>query len=314
MDPSRRRPGGTGCREPADPSRRSAGGTGCREPTDAPAPAVSFDLDGVVMRGPWSSAIQPRIWEHLGRSTSLAHLAAEQREQQVWQAVRAEHDRRLAARDFVGAWNWQAIYDDVSRELGGEPVPDLPTIVREACQLEDTISLLPGAWTGLQRLAAAGLRIVATTNGYHAYQWPVLESLGVADFFEAVVTPDVAGFAKPDPRVFGVISGLRAHVGDILLHDILGANLAGLDSIWLQPALPDAFAPVAPRERPAAPGFATYLAESLDTSRYRRFHPEATAEACTPSAVVRDVDEAASVLLASMTAWRMPSDPREPSR
>jgi FMN phosphatase YigB (HAD superfamily) len=278
---------------------------------DVPAagPAVSFDLDGVIMRGPWSSAIQPRIWEHLGRSASLAHVAAEQRDQQIWQAVRTEHDRRLAAGDFVGAWHWQGIYDTVSRDLGGDPVPDLPTIVREACRIEDSIALLPGAWTGLQRLTAAGLRIIATTNGYHAYQWPVLESLGVADFFAAVVTPDVAGYAKPDPRIFGVIPGLRAHVGDILTHDVLGANLAGLDSIWLAPDLPDALARLAPRERPAGPGFTEFLTERLEASRYRAFHPEATPAACTPRAVVRDVDEAAGVLLDSIAAWTTTSPP-----
>jgi hypothetical protein len=64
-------------------------------------PAVSFDLDGVIMRGPWSSAIQPHIWAHLARSPGLAHLAEEAREREVWQAVRAEHDRRLAKGDFV---------------------------------------------------------------------------------------------------------------------------------------------------------------------------------------------------------------------
>jgi FMN phosphatase YigB (HAD superfamily) len=255
------------------------------------------------MRGPWTSTIQPRIWAHLAGSTGLAHLAEEQREQEIWRAVRGEHDRRLAAGEFVAAWNWQDIYEEVSRGFAGQPVPDVATIIREACRLEDTIALLPGAWTGLQRLVREGVRVVAVTNGYHAYQWPVLETLGVATFFEAVITPDVAGFAKPDPRVFGLIPGLRAHVGDVLLHDVLGANLAGLTSIWLHTDLPEPIAALAPRERASAPGFATFLTETLDASRYRRFHPEASPAACTPDVVVRDVDEAAEVVLACMPAW-----------
>jgi putative hydrolase of the HAD superfamily len=262
-----------------------------------PAPAVSFDLDGVVMRGPWTSTIRPRIWAHLARSTALAHLVDEQREQEIWRAVRAEHDRRLAAGEFVAAWNWQAIYEEVSRGLDGEPVPDVATIVREACGLPDTIALLPGAWTGLQRLVREGVRLIAITNGYHAYQWPVLETLGVANFFESVITPDVAGFAKPDPRIFGLVPGLRAHVGDLLLHDVLGANLAGLTSIWLHAELPEEVAGFEPRDRPSAPGFAAFLAAALEASRYRQFHPEATPEACTPDVVVRDVEEAADVIL-----------------
>jgi putative hydrolase of the HAD superfamily len=265
--------------------------------------AVSFDLDGVVMRGPFVAAVRPRIWEHLSRSAGLAHLAAEQREQQVWLAVRGEHDRRLGVNDHVGAWNWQAIYDEVSRGFGGEAVPDLATIVREACQVADTIALLPGAWSGLERLAAAGLRLVATTNGYRMYQWPVLEKLGVAEFFEAVITPDEAGYAKPDPRIFAGVQGLVAHVGDLLLHDVLGANLAGLRSIWLDADLPDEFRAFTPLERPTAPGFAAYLARSVEESRYRRFHADVSVEQCTPTAVVRDVDEAASVVLESIGAW-----------
>jgi FMN phosphatase YigB (HAD superfamily) len=272
------------------------------------APAVSFDLDGVIMRGPWSSTIRPRIWAHLALSPELAHLAEEQREQHIWQAVRAEHERRLAERDFVGAWNWQHIYEEVNRGLRGEPVPDVATIVRAACQVENAIALLPGAWTGLQRLVREGVRLIATTNGYHAYQWPVLEQLGVAEFFEAVVTPDVAGFAKPDPRIFGVVPGLRAHVGDILMHDVLGANLAGLDSVWLHAELPDEFVALAPRDRPSAPGFVAFLTEALEASRYRPFHPEATPESCMPDVVVRDVDEAADVLLASIGVWTSASE------
>jgi FMN phosphatase YigB (HAD superfamily) len=181
-------------------------------------------------------------------------------------------------------------------------VPDVATIVREACQIEDAIALLPGAWTGLQRLASAGIRLVATTNGYHAFQWPVLERLGVADFFEAVVTPDVAGFAKPDPRVFGVVPGVQAHVGDVLLHDVLGANLAGIEAIWLDDKLPEALSALSPRQRTVAPGFDAYLRSTFEQSRYRAFHPEATLALCTPTAVVRDVEEAADLVLTSIGA------------
>jgi FMN phosphatase YigB (HAD superfamily) len=267
------------------------------------APTVSFDLDGVVMRGPFASAIRPRISEHLGRSAALSHLAGEDLEKHIWRAVRHEHDRRYVSDDNVGAWNWQAIYDQVSHALGCEPMPDLTELVREGCQREGAVALLPGARRGLERLTQAGVRLVAITNGYYDYQWPVLEKLGVAEFFEVVITPDVAGFAKPDPRVFGQVPGLRAHVGDLLMHDILGANRAGLYAIWVQPELPAELVELGPTERVSAPGFATYLRDTLDKSAYRRFHPEATVHTCSPAAVVRDVDEAASVVLDSIAEW-----------
>src|ERR1700737_4409299 len=113
-----------------------------RSPADSSgrhSSVVSFDLDGVIIRGPFNSAVRPRITEHLGRSSGLAHLAAEERELHIWKAVRDEHDRRQSAADFVGAWNWQAIYDSVSRGFGGEPLPDLARIVRESCLVEGAI-------------------------------------------------------------------------------------------------------------------------------------------------------------------------------
>lgn len=259
--------------------------------------AIGFDLDGVIMRGPWLREVRPRVWSHLLSTPGVAHIEAEERERRVTDAVLSAHLQRLTDREFVQAWNWDAIYAEVAHGLGGEPLPALAGIVRECCQLEDAVALLPGAKEGLERVVAAGLRAVAVTNGYYAYQWPVLEALGVASLFESVVTPDVAGFAKPDPRIFGGIEGIAAHIGDVLLHDVLGANLAGLVSVWLQPELPDEFRSVAPAERPSAAGFTEYLAEVLERSRYRRYHPEGTLEACMPAVVALDVDEAAQALL-----------------
>jgi FMN phosphatase YigB (HAD superfamily) len=258
---------------------------------------VSFDLDGVLIRGAFATGLRPRIWSHLAGTPGLAHLAQEDADRRVEEAIRAAHDRRLAAGELVAAWDWDAIYAEVAHELGGQPIPDLRCWVLEACQRPNTIALLPGAREALERLKAAGLGIVAITNGYAMFQVPALEALDVAELFQAIVTPEVAGFAKPDPRMFQSVPRLAAHVGDMLLHDVLGANLAGLDAVWLQPDLPDRFAALAPRRRPAAPGFASYLADVLERSPYRPYHPEATLERCTPTAVVRDLAEATSVLL-----------------
>jgi len=259
--------------------------------------AIGFDLDGVIMRGPWQRAVRPRVWSHLAAAPAIAHLAAEERERRVTDAVQRAHQQRLEDQEFVEAWNWDAIYAEVAQDFGGEALPKLAGIVRESCQLNDSIALLPGARTGLERIRAAGLRIAAISNGYYAYQWPVLEALGVADLFERVVTPDQAGYAKPDPRIFHCVQGLVAHIGDILLHDVLGANLAGVCSVWLQPELPDELRQAAPEERARWPGFREHLDEVLEGSRYRRFHPEGTLETCMPDVVAVDVDEAAAAVL-----------------
>ena len=58
--------------------------------------------------------------------------------------------------------------------------------------------------------------------------------------FEAIITSAGCGFRKPDERIFrlaldtlGVLPEQAAMVGDTLEADILGANQAGLYSIWI---------------------------------------------------------------------------------
>ena len=114
--------------------------------------AIGFDLDGVIMRGPWQRAVRPRVWSHLAAAPAIAHLAAEERERRVTDAVQRAHQQRLEDQEFVEAWNWDAIYAEVAQDFGGEALPKLAGIVRESCQLNDSIALLPGARTGLERI------------------------------------------------------------------------------------------------------------------------------------------------------------------
>jgi phosphoglycolate phosphatase len=57
----------------------------------------------------------------------------------------------------------------------------------------------PGALEGLQRFAARGLRMVCLTNKPGAFARPLLESKGLAPFFEQVFGGDAFARKKPDP-------------------------------------------------------------------------------------------------------------------
>ncbi len=109
-------------------------------------------------------------------------------------------------------------------------------------------------------------------------------------------TPDHAGFAKPDPRIF-TLAGSSIHVGDTLLHDVLGPRLAGVTAIWLDAHLPDEIRAQPIRERVPQPAFRTYLEGVFETVPFRRFHPEATVATCTPDVVVANVLEAARAIV-----------------
>ncbi len=260
-------------------------------------PLVSFDLDGVIMQNPFEAGVEPRILAHLRESPALRDLHPEEADRQARTALRNEWGRRAAGGEWVDLYDWDSIYTEVSRGFGGEPAPDVAALVEEFCGVEGMVYLLPGARTGLDRLLREGFRMVALTNGYYAYQWPVLHALGVAHDFERVVSPEAAGYAKPDPRLFDSVPGLLAHVGDSLVWDVLGANQAGIFSVWLDAGLPPELRALPIEERSGDERFPAHLDASLHLTKYRRYHPEATLANCAPDAVVVDVDEAAEVLI-----------------
>lgn len=261
--------------------------------TSHPPPVVSFDLDGVLIRNPFELGVEPFVRRHIHGTSSLRDLAAGEAHEQIDNAVRAAWHQRMAAGEFVAAFDWDAIFNEVSERFGGAEVADVTGLVERFVAEPGMIALLPGALEGLERLRSQGVRMVAMTNGYSKYQVPVLRTLGIDTFFETVVSPERVGYAKPHRGIFGAVPGLFAHVGDTLPHDVLGANQFGLHSVWLRPDAPDSVAGPEPdravlRERVAA---------ALERDAFRFHHLEASIEACTPDAVARDADEAARHVL-----------------
>jgi putative hydrolase of the HAD superfamily len=267
--------------------------------------SVSFDLDGVLMQNPFLRGVFPHVRRHMRGSARLRDLSPEEADDLIDQAVREAWSERMLAGKFVDAYDWDAIYRDVSDAFGVGAVGDVAELVARYCREPGMIELLPGAEEALRLLQGAGHRLVAITNGYYVYQWPVLEALGIAPFFEEVFTPDRVGLAKPDPAIFER-SGSDVHVGDTLLHDVLGPHLAGVASVWVHAGLPEAIRAIPVRERARHASFREYLRQVFESVPFRRFHPEADLENCTPAFVVADALEAARVIVGG--ALR-PSDP-----
>jgi len=78
------------------------------------------------------------------------------------------------------------------------------------------------------------------TNGADVQQRGKLERMGIADRFEVILSSEVAGLGKPDPRIFvQAAARLNAapdrcvHVGDDWMRDVEGARGAGFRAVWL---------------------------------------------------------------------------------
>jgi putative hydrolase of the HAD superfamily len=101
--------------------------------------------------------------------------------------------------------------------------------------------LMAGSLELLQALRA-DYRLGIISNGVIANQTRKLRSAGIEDYFEDLVTLDLAGHAKPDPRIFqfalaraGVDAHDAMHIGDSYPGDVLGAHQAGLSVIFFNP-------------------------------------------------------------------------------
>lgn len=100
----------------------------------------------------------------------------------------------------------------------------------------------PGTAPALGRLrdAGIGLGVVSNSDGRVA---EALAAVGLADYFGVVVDSQLAGFEKPDPRIFlPALAALRVdpaealYVGDLYEVDVVGARRAGMTAVLLDPA------------------------------------------------------------------------------
>ncbi len=109
--------------------------------------------------------------------------------------------------------------------------------------------LMPGAAALLRDLHGRfGLHII--TNGFDEVQHVKLQSSGIAQYFEQVLTSEKVGAHKPDQRIFTeALRRARTHadeslmVGDNAGTDMLGARNAGWDQVhYAAETEPDALA------------------------------------------------------------------------
>jgi len=257
---------------------------------------VTFDLDGVLMQNPFRRGVFPHVVRALEpyASSIAARETGTDPKRLVLQLIIDEARQRLQAGRMVEAYDWDDIVGRVAEDLacragaleaqsvalsgapsGVPPVthpdvlPEIPhfdiaALVRHYCTVPGMIARLEGAYETLDALKGAGYTLAVVTNGYLKYQAPVLDALGLIDFFSAITTPEQAGAAKPMPGIFRTAwAGWREgrnmpiHVGDDIIHDAWGAKQAGGYSVWLRPDIPHSLRGLLPEDRPFATDFAS---------------------------------------------------------
>jgi len=197
----------------------------------APIRAITLDLDDTLWPVDAVIARAERIlqeWmEHNAPGTARALPPAEfllYRRALAMELPRLAHDyttlRREALKRAFGVYG------------------DDPALADAAMQVfltaRNQVELYPDALDALPRLAAR-YPVVALTNGNAD-----VERIGIHGYFAGVVSPRVAGMAKPDARIFHLACTLAGHAPQQVLHvgddtelDIRGAHGAGVRTAWI---------------------------------------------------------------------------------
>jgi putative hydrolase of the HAD superfamily len=108
----------------------------------------------------------------------------------------------------------------------------------DATFFEDA-TLFPGALDALTELRGRGMKMGCVTNGRDFMQRAKIEALGLAPFFDVIITSGGYGVKKPDPAIFtAAMVALDAMATDCIFcgdnprADIEPARALGMRTIW----------------------------------------------------------------------------------
>jgi HAD superfamily hydrolase (TIGR01662 family) len=141
----------------------------------------------------------------------------------------------------------QTTFSLLKKVLSQKGIINIPeTVLRSALEAMYAVTqqnwyLEDDAISTLETLTSTGhhLGLISNTSDDNNVQ-KILDQWGLRAYFETIVTSAALGIRKPDVRIFKLAMDQMhtqpnavAMVGDTLEADVLGANQAGLYSIWI---------------------------------------------------------------------------------
>jgi REG-2-like HAD superfamily hydrolase len=197
--------------------------------------ALLFDAGATLFRERSSrAAIYAEVARRHGLRFEEAAVAA------AMQAVHAELPREIdGAFRYSRPW-FERFIVEVFGKLGARPLPpELPAELFARWRSAATFRLFDDVVPTLDELGRRGLALAVLSNWSDTLP-ELLEGLGIAGRFRAVVVSSIERLEKPDPALFGrALARLGAapeetlHVGDRPREDVEGAQSARIAAVLL---------------------------------------------------------------------------------
>lgn len=203
--------------------------------------AVTFDVTHTLIHCPRLGEIYAEVLNRHGVGVSAAEAGRLVR--LVWQelacAADPSRDRFTSHPEGPTGW-WRRFLERLCEHLEAPPPSRFAAAELFArFARADAWEVYPEVPETLNALRRQGLRLGVVSN-WDTRLPDVLEGLGLAPFFDALVYSSAVGAEKPDRRIFeaalrslGVRSGEALHVGDGRLEDVEGAQAMGMHAIHL---------------------------------------------------------------------------------
>jgi putative hydrolase of the HAD superfamily len=206
-----------------------------------PLRAVTLDVNGTLIHPPRLFEIYSEVLARHG--TRVDPFELEPIVRLVWQelecSVRFGEDRFAAHPGGARGW-WGHFADRVCEHLGvDEPSRFAKSELYDRFARGAAWEIYPEVPRVLDQLAARGVRMAVVSNWDERLP-ELLEDLGLAATFEAIVYSAAVGAEKPHPAIFqraldllGEPPSAVLHVGDRRQQDVEGAEALGMQALYL---------------------------------------------------------------------------------
>ncbi|MDX1642950.1 MAG: HAD-IA family hydrolase [Thermoanaerobaculia bacterium] len=203
--------------------------------------AVSFDVTGTLIHCPRLAEIYAEVLGRHGVEVDPERLG--ELVPIVWKELscRVVDGRdRFASHPGGDRGFWSEFLGRIAAYLEiAHPGPFAAAELYDRFARADAWELYPDVEPTLDRLASRRLRLVVTSN-WDARLPDLLEDLGLARRFEAIVYSWRVGYEKPHPAIFEAVTvelelapAAVLHIGDRRLADLEGARAAGMRALLL---------------------------------------------------------------------------------